>query len=167
MSFRRNQRGDTIIEVLIALTIVGLTIALAYGIATRSIRSSQQAQERNEALKVAEGQLETIKYLASDGDPSNNSQIFFTARAFCMDGVLRRTFTASGWNVIIPLEDDSLGSPPYPAECVTGPQGRYHTAIKAESIGDERYEFTISVRWFGINEIEKEQLTVGYRVHEP
>lgn len=59
---RRNKtRGDTIIEVLISIAIVGLVIAGAYALASRSLQQGITASERTEALKLAEGQIEHLK----------------------------------------------------------------------------------------------------------
>ena len=41
----KNQRGDTIIEVLIVLAVLGLAIGITYATANRSILNARQAQE--------------------------------------------------------------------------------------------------------------------------
>ncbi len=56
----KNQRGDTIIEVMIALSVLMVIIVGGYSIATRSLNGVRIAQERSEASKIAEGQLEAI-----------------------------------------------------------------------------------------------------------
>ena len=58
---RNRQRGDTIVEVLLAMSVVGLVLGTAFGIANRSVNLGQDAQERTEALKLAESQLELLK----------------------------------------------------------------------------------------------------------
>lgn len=55
------QRGDTIVEVLIAIAIVSLTLTGAYASVNRSANATRTAQERGEALKWAETQVEQIK----------------------------------------------------------------------------------------------------------
>ena len=55
------QRGDTIIEVLLAMTVIGMSLGISYGIANRATQTGRQAQERTEALKLAESQLELLK----------------------------------------------------------------------------------------------------------
>lgn len=57
----KSQAGDTIIEVLIALAVLGSIITGGYAIATRSLNGVRIAQERGEALKIAETQAEIIK----------------------------------------------------------------------------------------------------------
>lgn len=67
MAFKKklNQVGDTIVEVMICLAIIAMVISGAYASASESLRVGQRAQERTEALKLAEAQLEKIKYLSS------------------------------------------------------------------------------------------------------
>lgn len=62
----KNQRGDTIVEVLIAIAIISLTLAGAYTSTNRSANMSRTAQERGEALKWAETQIEQIKATSTD-----------------------------------------------------------------------------------------------------
>lgn len=77
----RSQRGDTIIEVLIAMTVIGIVLGAAFGIANRALQTGRAAQEQTEALKVAESQLELMKaFLRSS---NNNIQAF--AAPFCID----------------------------------------------------------------------------------
>lgn len=86
-----NQVGDTIIEVMICLAIIALVISGAYNSATRSLRVGQRAQERTEALKFAESQIEKIKYLSSNA----NSDVFDDPnQAFCLDGNDTKVFIA-------------------------------------------------------------------------
>lgn len=73
-SFKK-QAGDTIIEVLLAMTVIGLSLGVAYGIANRSARIGRQAQERTEATKLAESQLELMKgYLNNNTVPRSSYQ---------------------------------------------------------------------------------------------
>lgn len=56
-----NQRGDTIIEVLIAVAVIGFILSASYAVANRSTQGVRKAQERSEALKFSEAQLEKLK----------------------------------------------------------------------------------------------------------
>lgn len=60
----RRQRGDTIVEVMIAAAIIGLVIAISYATSSRALRAGRQAQERTEAYKYVESQLEQLKLMA-------------------------------------------------------------------------------------------------------
>lgn len=71
----KQQRGDTIVEVLLAMAVVGMVLGVAFGIANRSVAVGRSAQERSEALKYAETQVELIKeYVANyDYDPGDTA----------------------------------------------------------------------------------------------
>ncbi len=58
---RLNDAGDTIVEVLIAITIVGLVLLAAYQSVGRSTRAIQDNQEHNQGLALAENQLEFLR----------------------------------------------------------------------------------------------------------
>jgi prepilin-type N-terminal cleavage/methylation domain-containing protein len=66
----RNKRGDTIVEVLIAIAIVSLTLAGAYTSVNKSTIATRTAQERGEALKWAETQVEQLKASTKTGTTS-------------------------------------------------------------------------------------------------
>lgn len=72
MNVRRrlqNQRGDTIVEVLICIAVISLVLGGAFVTTNRSLQNTRAAQERSAALKLAESQLEQIKgLLASNPD---------------------------------------------------------------------------------------------------
>jgi Tfp pilus assembly protein PilV len=56
-----NQKGDTIVEVLISMGVIATVLGAAYGISNRSLRIGRLSQERVEAVKLLETQLETLK----------------------------------------------------------------------------------------------------------
>lgn len=56
----KNNQGDTIVEVLIAVTVLMVIISGGYAITTRSLNGVRISQERSEATKIAEGQIEAI-----------------------------------------------------------------------------------------------------------
>ncbi len=72
---RRNQRGDTIIEVMIVLAVLGLAIGIAYSTANRSLLNARQAQENSQATAAAQAQVEQ---LVSIGCTSGNPECDIT-----------------------------------------------------------------------------------------
>lgn len=68
MFIKLKNRGDTIIEVLLALSVLGTIIGGGYSVATRSLNGVRISQERSEATKIAEGQLEALKATFSQYD---------------------------------------------------------------------------------------------------
>lgn len=55
------ERGDTLVEVMVAIVIVATVIGGAYVVSNRSLQSTRSAQERSSALKLGEAQLEQLK----------------------------------------------------------------------------------------------------------
>lgn len=56
-----NHRGDTIVEVLIAVSIVSFILVTAYATSTRAMGSIREGQERQEALSLAQSQIELLR----------------------------------------------------------------------------------------------------------
>lgn len=61
----KRQNGDTIVEVIISIAIVGLMLTTAYAITSRNNRSLVDAQERGQALKLVETQIEMLRSAGS------------------------------------------------------------------------------------------------------
>lgn len=61
MRLLSNQRGDTIVEVLIAVGIVTLVLAGAYALTARNTQISQEVQEQAYAQKLVEEQTELLR----------------------------------------------------------------------------------------------------------
>jgi Tfp pilus assembly protein PilV len=68
----RNQRGDTIVEVLIAVAVVSLVLAGSYAIANRNLRTIQDTQEHAQALQLAQREVEGLRALAGDSSWSGS-----------------------------------------------------------------------------------------------
>ena len=145
----RRQRGDTIIEVLLAMTVIGLILATSFGIANRATRTGRAAQERTEALKVAEAQIELTKAYLKDG--ANNIGTFTgSGNSFCID-----VNATSAGNAAITSTDgrcnDTDGA---------GASGLYSIAV-SESGGT----YTVNVQWDRANtqDSTRGELSIFYR----
>ena len=84
----RTQSGDTIVEVVLAMTIIALVLGSASALANRSSRAMQDTQERSSALRVAQTQLERLKKYTIDHkedleSPTSTEKLFDTA-GFCV-----------------------------------------------------------------------------------
>lgn len=82
MHRRLYQRGDTIVEVLIAIAIMSLILTAAYVTANRNYLSMQDAQERGTALKLLERETEAMK--AYNVLPGGHASLIGAAGNFCM-----------------------------------------------------------------------------------
>lgn len=150
-------RGDTIIEVLIAVVVVGLAIGLAYGTASRSLRLNRQAQERGEALKKVEGQIERLKSIAANKTTENS---VFISTPYCIADTPAPN-TVTGISPVPALSADPLTPAAYGnGACV---DGRYHLSIVPnDGVNDQ---FSVSARWEGLSG-KKEEVNVKYRLHK-
>lgn len=59
------QRGDTIIEVLISIAVASLVLASAYAISNRNLVTTQDTQEHSQALQIVQQQIEGLRALAA------------------------------------------------------------------------------------------------------
>ncbi|MFZ1323543.1 MAG: type II secretion system protein [Candidatus Saccharimonadales bacterium] len=80
---KRDQRGDTIVEVLIAIAVITSVLGLVYSTMNRNFKLMRGNQERTEASKTAQGQLEALKGLYSaDPDAVTDNGL----NGFCING---------------------------------------------------------------------------------
>lgn len=73
-----SERGDTIVEVLIAIGILGAVLGGAYVVVSRNVTINRTSQERLEAVKIAEGQFERLKIVSA------NDETAFGWTGFCI-----------------------------------------------------------------------------------
>ena len=67
-----NQAGDTIVEVMIVLAVLGLAIGIAYAAANRSLENARQAQENAEAVQLATTEYEPKRVSVTPSAKSRN-----------------------------------------------------------------------------------------------
>lgn len=136
------QRGDTLIEVLLAMSVVGLVLAASFGIANRATQTGQTAQERTEALKLAESQLELTKsYVENVGTVSSTVGI----SDFCME-------TTVG----IPQPDTS-------SDCNSRNADATAVGLYDIFITEAGNFYTVEVTWERIGTIEDGRVVLYYR----
>lgn len=78
----RKQAGDTIVEVLLALAVLGAVLGGAYVITSRNSIINQASQERAQAIKIAESQLEQLRNLFE----TNYEAFISPPSSFCVSG---------------------------------------------------------------------------------
>jgi type II secretory pathway pseudopilin PulG len=139
------------IEVLMSMAILGFALTLAYGMTNRGLAAIRSGQERVEALKVAEQQIERIKAVVI----SNPAAIYkATTETFCVNSDLTQT-TFPGASLPLPdLQSDNFA---YPTECRGMGAGAFYnvsvegpiiTTINGISIpSDQGGIFRVKVRW--------------------
>lgn len=83
-----DNRGDTIVEVLIAIAIAGFAIGISYATAQRSLDQAISAREHNEALNILENQVTDlrVRFQAYANDPGTYQSTFAAAGLdYCLD----------------------------------------------------------------------------------
>jgi Tfp pilus assembly protein PilV len=79
------EAGDTIVEVLVAIVIVATILGGAYVTASHSLLNVRESQERGEALNLAEGQVEALRWLAmSVNTATSGNTVFNDPNLFCI-----------------------------------------------------------------------------------
>lgn len=158
-----SNKGDTIIEVLIALAILGFTLSITYSIASRAQQTVRAAQERVEALKLAEGQLEQLKNIATT-NPSTFATIANYGRPFCINSGGATQFSAA--NSLPP--DFNADSFNYPSQCTNlGSGGLYNVSIVAPGspVNNPGGPFVVRVRWNRIGGNGNDEVKLEYRLY--
>ncbi len=173
MTIRLFNRGDTIVEVLIAISVVSIILGGAYVTSSRSLGNIRGAQERIEALKLIEGQLERLSVIAQTDDGSTN---VFTTRTniFCIDpnsAVINATTSTRGFGSMTPTSPNSLDKDnfsTYASDCNGGAGVQYHLAIdRQDDPGDTSGAVFIGyARWDRVNGGGRDELTVRYRLNK-
>jgi prepilin-type N-terminal cleavage/methylation domain-containing protein len=82
------QRGDTLVEVMIAVAILSSVLAGCYSITRRALRISQASQDRIYGLKLLEGQVEmmrTYRDLKSSGWVQGMNDAIGAGAEYCFD----------------------------------------------------------------------------------
>lgn len=147
-SFRnRNQRGDTIVEVLFALAVLGAVLGSSYVVVNRNVKTNQSSQERLAAVKIAESQLERLK-VASVTNPA-----ILTSNDICLTET--NQVEASSSNL---CRVDAAGSP-------TTDVLAYRIAITKVTDTAVVIKYKISVKWLNIRGSGDDTLDYFYEVY--
>lgn len=139
------QRGDTIIEVLIALTVISAVLGGAYVTSNRSLKNIRKAQERGEALKITETQVERLRNAVSI-IPSPADTQFCAYNDGSPTGSLpfARNSPSPG-TPVPPLDTDDFTT--YSLECQQTIGGvTYYKAVEPLGVPADR-KFAFYVRW--------------------
>jgi type II secretory pathway pseudopilin PulG len=133
-----NEIGDTIVEVMLAIAVVSAVLGGAFVSSNKSLQGARQSQERGEAMKLLEGQLERMKQLSG----STGSNLFTQSAPFCVNDT-----------PAIRLASD--------AACRQGTDGRY-----ALSITRNANTFTALATWDRIGGGGQDRVQLIYRIYQ-
>jgi len=172
----RRQQGDTIVEVMIVLAVLGLALGISYATANRSLMLARQAQENSEATNIVASQIEALRFLApqvSTGPVGSGVNIFYNTDdlnpLFCVKADNASLGHLTGTNP----NDYSA----YPVDCQ---QSRYYIAVaycdgrgsqpmSMCGSGPSRLDndtFTVQVTWDNVQSQGQDTVTQNYRIHK-
>jgi hypothetical protein len=143
---RLGTRGDTIVEVLLAIAVASTVLGGAYVSSKNSLSGTRRSQERGEALKLLSGQIERLKEGAKDTSGIN---VFTGASPFCIITVTTPTVRQS----LVPSTN---------AGCRQGVNGRYALSVERTSPNT----FTARAVWDRVGGGGSDQIQMVYRVYD-
>lgn len=150
-----NQAGETIIEVMIALSILGLVLGISYASASRSLNGSQDAQERTVASQIAQSMLEVVKAYALEAEfntPLENIIFPPGASSFCVS-----TNLADVSAFTLPV------TPPTDVACT---QGIYRGLVEVQPVASavsQAYEYKATVTWERLGSDDTNTVEMRYK----
>lgn len=157
--------GDTIIEVLISISIAGLALGISYAIASKATTRAISARERDQAVGIMESQLARLKAIEQQvGFTSFNSSFSdTTAPHFCVNSssitpVLNHGIITGTSNLTT-----QAPAPYYDPQCN---QAGYYIDIESViATGNKvpRDNYYIHVRWLPLHGGANNQVTIYYR----
>ena len=183
--YLKNSRGDTIIEVLLAITVAAFALGTSYSIANKSLQKSISARERNEATNILQSQIASLKHreqIMNKTTFNNNFSVTSTQPSsfihFCLDESATDQ-SAANWGISNTKNTGSIdassplqttGSPSYnPNYCVRhNASTDFYIDIVAMATTTSQnanpptvYQF--NVRWAAVGTGATNQASVYYR----
>src|SRR5579863_1036272 len=152
----KNSRGDTIIEVLIALSIAGLAIGISFSIAHKALQKAVSARERDEAVGLLEGQVNALKLRQQNStDAASFASNFAAVPNFCLDATV--SDPGPGWAAITNTAATPLTQKPSgnydPTNCVQDAQNKIfylNISTVKDTLSTNQTDFRLDVRWPGL-----------------
>jgi len=163
----RLQAGDTIVEVLICIAVLGGAMGGAYAIANQNTRINQGNQDRSSAIKIAESQLELLKGYAAQETSTNKAMNI--SSPFCLYYNIASTPPQIG---TVAAGDSRCRQNSAGAPVVTEPSYAVRlekeglpitSAYTGQQIG-QRY--VVRVSWDSINGTGQDNVTYSYGVYK-
>ena len=161
------QRGDTIVEVLIALAILGSAFGISYATASKGLQAARNAEEHSQALQYINKQAELLRAAAGNTDANAPTGIFKQTVPFCLletppSPVQVIPFT-SGWVPASQQPDNDVqnAATKYPGGCSA--DNLYYYSIRYVTGSND--VFQILIRWEGLGTLGAQQETISYKVH--
>lgn len=156
----KNQRGDTIMEVLIAVAVLSLVLSAAFALANQSSQANTQAGERSESAKITESQIEQLKsFIGESAAPVIPADGYFCMYQETVGAGPQKVLKTKAVSSSAITADDFNA---YPVECKspTVPGEFYNTYI--QKVGNT---YTAHTRWYAASGNGVDETTMVYRVY--
>lgn len=148
-----SQRGDTIMEVLIAVAVLSLILAVTFNLANRSSKANRQAAERSEGTKYVQSQMETLKYYLGENNPEpSDSEMFCLYKDPVSKALSYKTESISEANI-----DTNYSAA---TTCRFGIDGRYVVLFKKTGNTYKAYG-----RWDSVKNNVSEKISMVHRIY--
>lgn len=142
------QRGDTLVEVLIAIAVVSMVLGGAYAVTNRSLLATRAAQERAIALKLAESQVERIKGIMA----TNPDSVMTMTGDFCIAANTGLPVASTNSACLVDTDGNPAPSSVQPAFRIV--------------VNRSGNTFTVTEGWEDVNGKQTDSLQLRYRVYE-
>ena len=156
MKYKLNNKGDTIIEVLIVLAILGLAFAISTATASKGLNQSRNAEEHSQALGILSTQIELVRTAVFKKTPLPTS-----TQPFCMkDASTPKIFGETGqpsYGTTVPSNAHVDALENYHKDCIEN--DRYHISVTNNSD-----YYTFRVRWDGVGTLGRQQELMTYKI---
>lgn len=145
------QAGDTIVEVMVVLAVLGMAIGISYAVASRSLMNVRQAQETSTATELLQSQIEYLRQNA--GAPTSSPvYIYDSTQSYCFN---------SAFNPVKQYVS-AAGSP------CNKVNGLYDISITFDPTMpfNPTYGFNLVAAWPDVTGLGTDQVKLNYRVHQ-
>lgn len=153
ISLGRKQAGDTIVEVMMVLAVLGLSFGISYATANRSLHESRNSEERGQALAMLGKQVELLRTTVTSSEtlvPSTDTAK--KNKPFCLDenGKVAWFTMADGTENPACISSDKL----YKMNIVFKDDGTSTGGV-----------YVATINWDGVGTLGKQQVQLKYGLH--
>lgn len=154
-----DQRGDTIVEVLIAVVVISSMLVGTFAIANKSSSQIRSSQERTEATKLTTSVIEILKG-AKDINGLETSNKWYCFNFISNDAVKSKADKTAMFDTLPPVGDVDDTNTSFNSDCKTTPNNGVEYFVFVKYYPNNKHEFT--ARWDKVSG-GREQLTMVYQ----
>ena len=137
-----SELGDTLVEVVIVLAVLGMAISISYATANRSLLNARQAQENAEATELVQSQVENLRRYSDITVPTDPNYVYDTT-PFCFNAGSKQT--AGGGNCTL--------------------NSRYAIGIVYSSLASPGGTFRVTAQWPDVSGEGIDSVVMSYRLY--